>query len=240
MDENGPVWIIKTMKLFVFELGRIGGRLPIPGYLIQTDDDHNVLVDTGCRAMQKGLLQADESQTIVSQLRNLGLQPNDIDTVVLSHFDADHCGNLDAFPDAEIVVQCAALAFVRSSEDARFVSTREIWTAPDLQYREICGDIQLLPGIELVATAGHVPGHQSVLVNLPETGYVLLAIDAMPHEHSANPLVDRGPQDLDPEGAKASVRKLNALIDQKNVRLVIFGHDPNYWQEVHKSPQFYT
>ncbi|RYF44013.1 MAG: N-acyl homoserine lactonase family protein [Cytophagaceae bacterium] len=227
------------MKLFVFELGRIGGRLPIPGYLIKTDDDQNVLVDTGCRAMQDGFLQADESQTIVSQLANLGLQPSDIDLVILSHFDADHCGNLDAFPGAEIVVQRTALAFARSSEEPRFVSTREIWDAPHVRYREVSGDKQLLPGIELVETGGHVPGHQSVLVDLPETGTILLAIDAMPHKHSANPLANRGPQDLDPEAAKTSVRKLNALIDEKNVRLIIYGHDPEAWQEVHKGPVFY-
>jgi N-acyl homoserine lactone hydrolase len=41
------------------------------------------------------------------------------------------------------------------------------------------GDTELLPGLTLLETSGHTPGHQSVLVRLPQTGPVLLAIDAV-------------------------------------------------------------
>lgn len=50
---------------------------------------------------------------------------------------------------------------------------------PTLRYQLIEGDIELLPGLTLLETSGHAPGHQSVLVRLPQTGPVLLAIDAV-------------------------------------------------------------
>ena len=46
--------------------------------------------------------------------------------------------------------------------------------------RLVDGDTELLPGLELIETSGHVPGHQSVLVRLPKTGAILLPIDAVP------------------------------------------------------------
>ena len=45
--------------------------------------------------------------------------------------------------------------------------------------RLVDGDTELLPGITLIETSGHVPGHQSVLVRLSKTGAVLLTVDAV-------------------------------------------------------------
>src|SRR5512135_801914 len=50
---------------------------------------------------------------------------------------------------------------------------------PALRYRLIEGDTELRPGLTLLETSGHAPGHQSVLVRLPQTGPVLLTIDAV-------------------------------------------------------------
>nr|WP_233098029.1 hypothetical protein [Dictyobacter vulcani] len=42
-------------------------------------------------------------------------------------------------------------------------------------------------GIDLIETSGHVPGHQAILVHLPESGPVLLAIDAVTMQAHFNP-----------------------------------------------------
>ena len=52
-------------------------------------------------------------------------------------------------------------------------ANRPRWDAPGLRHRLIDGGAVLPPGVELIATPGHVPGHQSVLVRLPRTGPVL-------------------------------------------------------------------
>ena len=51
------------------------------------------------------------------------------------------------------------------------------------------GDTELLPGVTLIETSGHAPGHQSVLVRLPKTGAVLLVIDAVGRaRHAQKPI----------------------------------------------------
>lgn len=99
----------------------------------------------------------------------------------------------------------------------------------------------LAPGVELIATDGHVPGHQSVLVRLPETRPVLLTIDAIPRASQFDPEARTiGPVDMDEAGVRASTRKLNALIARAGVQLVIFGHDAERWVMLRQAPAFYA
>ena len=101
------------------------------------------------------------------------------------------------------------------------------------------GDTTLLPGLELIETSGHVPGHQSVLVRLPKTGPVLLASDAVANQGSFKPDRQAGPLDLDGEKAIASTRKLLDLAQREQVALVIFGHDGQQWETLKKLPDYY-
>ena len=159
---------------------------PVPGYLIQTDDGKNILVDTGFGEDVVGAYKqpdpevrwhVDEEDYVVNRLAAIGLTPKDIDYLVATHLDVDHAGAHDLFPDAEIVVQKEHLETAR--QHPRFDSTRAHWDAPGLTYRTVEGDTELAPGVELIESGGHVPGHQAVLVRLPETGPVLLTIDAI-------------------------------------------------------------
>ncbi len=102
------------------------------------------------------------------------------------------------------------------------------------------GDTELVPGITLIESSGHAPGHQSVLVRLKNTGPILLAIDALPFEIQFDPekrLIE--PVDRDEEGVRASTRKLVALVKQEGVSLLIHGRDPQQWQQLNLLPQFY-
>ena len=93
--------------------------------------------------------------------------------------------------------------------------------------RLVDGDTELLPGLELIETSGHVPGHQSVLVRLPKTGAVLLTIDAV--SFSAGFTRDKQDDGSDPdaEAIRASTHKLLDLVEREKVGLVIFGHERN-------------
>jgi len=106
-------------------------------------------------------------------------------------------------------------------------------------YRPVDGDTELLPGLTLIETSGHVPGHQSVLVRLPHTGPVLLAIDAVNAAAQFVSDPQPGPFDVDAERVKTSVRKLLALADHEHAALVVFGHDGAQWQTLKKSPDYY-
>ena len=177
---------------------------------------------------------------IVSRLSRLGLRPDDIRIVVLTHLDPDHAGGLDAFPQPEIVIQRAAHEAATGGHP-RYAMTRSQWGNPDLRFRLVDGDTPLLPGIELIASAGHAPGHQAVLVRLPETGPVLLAIDAIPSRGALDPDTRPiGPFDQDEAEVRASTRKLVDLAAREGVRLIVHGHDAEQWKELKKAPEFYS
>jgi N-acyl homoserine lactone hydrolase len=111
---------------------------------------------------------------------------------------------------------------------------------PTSRYQLVDGDTHLLPGIELIETSGHVPSHQAVPVSLPQTGPVLLAIDAVAVQ--AHFTADRpvGPMEADGVGAFASTRKLLDLVERKHVSLVIFGHDSPQWSTLKRLPDFFN
>lgn len=217
---------------------------PAPGYLIQTDDNRNILIDTGFPQRFEipggGGQRLDERFYVVHQLARLGLAPADIHYLVCTHFDQDHAGAHDAFPAAELIVQRQHYAAARSGDHPRFERMRAHWDHPALRYRLIDGDHSLVPGVELIATSGHVPGHQSVLVRLPQTGPVILAIDAVTRaDHFALDRTELGPHDMDAAETLASTRKLVALAQREQAALVIFGHDAEHWRALRTLPAFY-
>jgi N-acyl homoserine lactone hydrolase len=235
------------MRLYLFELGRIRTGEPILGYLVRTADGKNVLIDTGyCpgtlgeqASAEPALLEASPEQLVINQLARIGLSPDDIDYVIVTHLDPDHAGFTGSFPRAQVVIQRRHLALARTSEDPRFSATRSAWASPPVRFQEIDGDVEILPGIHLLETSGHVTGHQSVLLRLPKTGAVLLSIDAMAREHLAAPEGRSvGPYDENEAELRRSTRKLVNLVSREGA-LVIFAHDDEQWRTLRHSPDYY-
>ncbi len=236
------------MRLYVLQYGlNPATGTPYPGYLIQTDDGTNVLIDTGFPRETVGAYaqgagagpRVDEEDYVVNRLAALGLTPRDIRYLVATHLDGDHAGGNDEFLESEIVIQKEHLEAARTLE--RFQGNRAHWDEPGLHYRTVEGDTELLPGIELIESGGHKPGHQSVLVRLPETGPVLLAIDAIPRMDQRDPDTRTvGTADMDEAGVRASTRKLMDLAAREGVTLIIHGHDAAQWASLRKAPEYYA
>jgi N-acyl homoserine lactone hydrolase len=177
-------------------------------------------------------------KNIVEQLADLGLQPDDIDTLICTHLDMDHTGHSGAFTKAVRYIQRAH--YEQAIEDPRFHHLRAEWDVPTEKYVLLDGDYELVPGFRLIETSGHRRGHQSVLLHLPQTGAVLLIIDAVPHRAlftPDRPLTPADDQDA-LEAVQASARKLLAIAEQEQP-LVIFGHDGSQWSELEKTPECY-
>jgi N-acyl homoserine lactone hydrolase len=254
------------MRLYLLQLGLLPsfGDIAIPGYLIQTDEGTNVLIDTGyprsiCGRQEEAATELttafpnDEvvafnaivvrnvrdnaEDLVVNRLAALGLDPQDIDYLICTHFDIDHAGNHDLFPNAELVVQRRHYEAAREHPRFRFFDMP--WAAPGLRYRFVDGDTQLVPGVDLIESSGHAPGHQSVLVQLPETGPVLLAADAIIARDRLDLQAPPILQDMAHEQAQASMRKLAVLAAREGVRLIVCGHDAEQWRMLKKSPEFY-
>ncbi len=209
-------------------------------YLIETSQGRHILVDSGMTPGVKltGPSFSESESNVIEQLAALGLRPEDIDTVLCTHFDVDHAGYHDAFFNAEFIVQRTHYDLARGGHP-RFAHAQAHWDHPSLRYRLLEGDSEVLPGLTLIETSGHVTGHQSVLVRLPRTGPVLLAIDAVMMEHLFTPDRKAWPHDENEDQLRASTRKLIEIAQHEKVSLVVFGHDGRQWQTLKKSPEFY-
>ena len=250
------------MRLYVIPLGTVevdvakfmaweperGERYsgPVAAFLIQTDDGKNVLVDTGlspdhiddpeCRIPKPDVLVTmTPEDDIRHQLGLIGVKPEDIDIVVMTHFDFDHAGGNRFFPDAAFVVQREQYEYAKATPERCFALD---WDLQELDYRLIEGDQELLPGIELVTTPGHAPGHQSLIVRgLPNTGTVILSSDAA-HTHLEFE-EERADPNNDAETILASIRKLKRIRDAENATLLL-NHDADHWSTDYRLlPEYY-
>jgi N-acyl homoserine lactone hydrolase len=220
-------------RLYLMQVGSMPQyQIPIVCYLVQTGDGKNILIDTGLPE----IIPESESafvngQDVIQQLARLGLKPDAIDTVISTHYDLDHAGRHAAFTHAQYVVQ--RVHHLDAATNPRYAAIRPEWDQPIERIRLVDGDAELLPGLELIETSGHVPGHQSVLVRLPKTGSILLTVDAVPF---AAGFTRDAP---DAEATHASTMKLLDRVEREQIGLVIFGHDAQQWETLKKAPEFY-
>jgi N-acyl homoserine lactone hydrolase len=89
--------------------------------------------------------------------------------------------------------------------------------------------------MRVTASSGEMRG----LVQLPETGPVLLTIDAVVLERMFSPDRRATPVDDNEEQLRTSTSTLLDVATREQVALVIFGHDGDRWQTLEKSPIAY-
>ena len=233
MSEHVP------QRLYLMQVGDMPQyEIPIVCYLVQTGDGKNILIDSGLpEIIPEEASELENGQDVIVQLASMGIKPDDIDTVISTHYDLDHAGRHAAFTKARYVVQ--RVHHVDAATNPRFAATRPQWDQPMECIRLVDGDTELLPGLELIETSGHVPGHQSVLVRLPKTGAVLLPIDAVPFRAGFTRDDQDDGSNPDAAAIRASALKLLDLVEREQIGLVIFGHDNEQWETLKTAPAFY-
>lgn len=226
-------------RLYMMQVGIMPEyQIPIVCYLAQTDDGQNILIDSGLpEVLPEEASDFENGQDVIEQLASIGLEPDEIDTVISTHYDIDHAGRHAAFTKAQYVVQHAH--HLDAASNPRFAALRSQWDQPMERLRLVDGDVELLPGLTLIETSGHVPGHQSVLVRLPKTGAVLLTVDAVPFGKDFTHDVQDDGSTPEAEAIRASTLKLLDLTKHEQTDLVIFGHDVAQWEGLKKLPEYY-
>ena len=120
---------------------------------------------------------ATHVQTVQEGLGSLGLKPEDIDTVIITHLHGDHIPLARLYTNARFLVQQADLDYQRNPPppeiDPRPCS-REILNSISFEVRQ--GDYEVVDGVTVWHTPGHTPGGQSVAV---QTAKGLAVIDSL-------------------------------------------------------------
>jgi glyoxylase-like metal-dependent hydrolase (beta-lactamase superfamily II) len=127
-----------------------------------------VLVDAGVTAdrfTRRGF-RATQIQTVEEGLARYGLEPGDIDLLILTHSHYDHTANLRLFPQAKVVIQERELHQIRHpfpyTQPRLPADFQELFVGA--RWETVRGDTRIDDGIELLFTPGHSAGGQSVAV----------------------------------------------------------------------------
>jgi N-acyl homoserine lactone hydrolase len=219
-------------------------QIPITCYLVRCSDAL-VLFDTGLspRAVP-GLVRSDplsrfaDDDLLVHRLDSIGVEPRDIALVVLSHLHYDHAGGAALFPGSQLVVQQDEYAYAHYP--AAFFAPfyyRKNFDLPGYRWRLLEGDAELVPGVTVLRSDGHTPGHQSLLVELPESGPVILAGDCCYWQRSIDEEIPPGVV-WDPTRAMHSIKRLKTIARLTRGR-IFPSHDPAFWKTAIKAPDSY-
>lgn len=162
-----------------------------PKGLVVYDTGNNVAISDGqCLThWVQGMcdfLQPDQTRddVIDKQLEKLGYTTEDVKILITSHSHLDHIGNIEMFPNAIHVIQKIELYQAWWPEKFQRGGAHVLADyddARDFNYVELEGDYDLFGdgSVMIYSTPGHTKGHQSVKVQLPETGTVILSQDAI-------------------------------------------------------------
>lgn len=252
-SEQAAPWLRgRPQKLFVLDYGLFrvhenGRVIGISGFLIQTDHGENVMIDAGfppkyaadpVRAAREDRLDAfgevlelSAANLPKAQLSRAGIREAEVGLFILSHTHIDHVGGLDLFPQAPLAVAAAERALPKPL----YWGEVQPLDWPEREYRLVHGDTRIGPGFEILFAPGHAPGQFAFLLDLPRTGAVLLASDAISRPSE----IDEGFSGAhDPALARFHAERLMRLAAERNA-LVIYGHAPEQWPALRKAPDFY-
>jgi glyoxylase-like metal-dependent hydrolase (beta-lactamase superfamily II) len=203
-------------------------------YLIRHGDQVMVW-DTGFPAALKGQerdmgeLVATIDRTLVEQLAELELKPDDVDVVGISHMHSDHTGQAAQFPNARLLIGKADFEQTAGKDDPFGP-----WRGDGKKVTPVTADHDLFGDGSVTALhlPGHTPDHLALLVRLA-SGPVLLSGDLY---HATEARQKRGvpPFNTDRAATLASMDRFEKLAKDLGAKVII-QHEP---ADIAKLPAF--
>jgi glyoxylase-like metal-dependent hydrolase (beta-lactamase superfamily II) len=175
---------------------------------------------------------ATRATTLAAQLAGIDVKPADIAWVAVSHTHGDHVGNVDLFPQSTLLIQRAEL-------DWAFAPGKPPPFRLERPTRALAGDLDVFGdgSVTILSTPGHTPGHQSLLVRLPRTGWVVLSGDlAHFRDNWDNRRV--ASMNTSAEQTRASLARVAQVLAEKRAQLWI-NHDKAQSLTQQHAPAYY-
>lgn len=229
---------------------------PIVAFFVEHPTAGGMLIDTGFhgsvplepgQAMGRlgGLLFKDvemqSNEAVPAQLRGLGVAPESIKTIVMTHLHSDHASGISHFPEATFVISGREWAAARKGSELSGYIKRQFDHAFDYRLVDFDGtgagsfatfgralDLFGDASVTLVATPGHTDGHMSVVLRL-EGGEALVAGDAINTLHTLRE--SHLPYRVEDEHRfRRSLREISLYAEQTPGAVIIPGHDMATWR----------
>jgi N-acyl homoserine lactone hydrolase len=232
---------VHSLKMGELLIPEDGGLLldPIHVWLV-TDGKTRILVDGGMPDIAEVTRRVRVNgnggghEGLRRALGTVGVKPEDIQTVVVTHLHYDHGSNLDQFPDACVILQRDELAhavdpvptqrlFYFKEAAIQLMSRRR-----PAKLRLIDGDAELVKGVDLLKVPGHTPGMQVPIVTTAR-GTVGVVSDLGDHYRNwypANPRATRHPLNyLSDSFLPGGIRSESERVYQDSMRRVMNAAD---------------
>ncbi|MEO1228204.1 MAG: N-acyl homoserine lactonase family protein [Myxococcota bacterium] len=214
--ENGCYLIRHGKQYLLWEAG-------LPGELV------------GKPSLDEGGWRSELRKTIVGQLHELGLVPESITLLALSHSHGDHIGQAGRFERSTLLLHRREYARIRRSPDSNAHRRLSPWMSGRSKLVKLDGDHDVFGDgqVLLLELPGHTEGHMGLLVRLARAGPILLSGDLY-HFHSevGSGIVSRWntsrPETL------ASMGRFERIIRVLSPRVIV-QHDP---ADLYKLPAF--
>ena len=171
------------------------------------------------------------ARTLASQLDEIGVKPSELKYVAASHSHGDHIGNLGLFPQAPLLIQKAEYEWPTPVGASRY--------KPEHPVRKLEGDLDVFGdgSVTLLATPGHTPGHQSILIRLARSGPILISGDAAHFKENWD--YRRVPSfNVDVQKTLTSMERIAAILAHTKAQFWIH-HDKGQSDGQKKSPAYY-
>tara|TARA_B100000678_G_scaffold276553_1_gene269509 strand:- start:273 stop:1100 length:828 start_codon:yes stop_codon:yes gene_type:complete len=198
-------------------------------YLIRNGERY-LLWDTGLpRALEdkqeeRGTDRVSLNLSVTRQLAELGVTPQQINFVGISHYHFDHTGQAADFENSTLLIDQRDWNIVRERQDLSADFTP--WISGGSTVQTVIYDYDVFGdgSVIMLKTPGHTPGHRSLLVRLRDRGPILLSGDAV---HFRENWSRKGVPSFNTSRAEslASMDRLRDVADQLGAALVI-QHEP--------------
>ena len=161
-----------------------GYRLTVSCYLIRHGENY-LLWDAGLdgglegKTIEAGDYRLSMDKRIRTQLAEIGVRPEQIRFVGISHRHSDHTGQALDFPGATLLIGAEDMDALKASSDAMDRAGVKPWIEGTAKAQPVKGDHDVFGdgSVTMLGLPGHTPGHHGLLVRLKEKGAVLLSGD---------------------------------------------------------------
>lgn len=177
-------------------------------------------------------------RSVLDQLKQIGVAPEQIKFLGISHYHADHTGQARHFPSAKLVIGKADFDALKEPSDSEFFKLAQQdlarWLTGGGEVAAVAGDVDIFRDgrVIMLALPGHTPGHSALLVRLA-SGPVLLSGDQY---HFTEQVRNRGVPafNVDRADTLASHDRFDRIAANVGAKVII-QHEP---ADVAKLPAF--